>query len=44
MLARTCLEGAMRCLADAGGWRLGDVDLEELFDRFRNRFGHYGDG
>ena len=31
------LEGALRYPSDCGGWQLGDIDLNEYLDRYRDQ-------
>jgi len=31
------LSGALRYPSDSGGWQLGDLDLSEYMDRYRDR-------
>jgi hypothetical protein len=31
------LEGALRYPSDTGGWQLGDLDLSEYLDRYRDQ-------
>jgi hypothetical protein len=32
-----CEEAELRYPSDTGGWQLGDIDLEEYLDRYRDQ-------